>query len=145
MSRRQAREYALQFVFSRGFNPEEDVQELQANFLEAETAVIEKTEFTKKDMEFADRLIQGTLEHMEEIDEQIRKSAIGWTFERISKVDLAILRLAIFEISFLEDIPEGVSANEAVELAKKYSADDAGSFINGVVGKIIRERNIHKV
>lgn len=145
MSRRQAREFALQFIFSRGFNPEDDVKELLENFIEAETAVVERLDFTKKDMEFADCLIEGAIKNMEALDELISKSAIGWTFDRISKVDLAILRLAIFEICFLEEVPEGVSANEAVELAKKYSADDAGGFVNGVIGKVIRERNIHSV
>lgn len=145
MSRRQAREFALQFIFSVDFNLEMDVKELLEEFHEAETAFIERTDYTKHDMEFADSLIQGTIENMDKIDELIQKSAIGWTFDRIAKVDLAILRLAIFEIYYLEGVPEGASANEAVELAKKYSADDAGSFVNGVIGKIIRDKNIHSV
>ena len=145
MSRRQAREFALQFIFSVDFNKDENVTELLEEFHESETAFIETDDYTKKDIEFANRLIIGTVENMEKIDELIAKSAIGWTFDRIAKVDLAILRLAIFEIYFLEDVPEGVSANEAVDLAKKYSADDAGSFVNGVIGKIIREKNIHSV
>ena len=145
MSRRQAREFALQFIFSVDFNKDENVTELLEEFHESETAFIETNDYSKKDIEFANRLIIGTVENMEKIDELITKSAIGWTFDRIAKVDLAILRLAIFEIYFLEDVPEGVSANEAVDLAKKYSADDAGSFVNGVIGKIIRERNIHSV
>ena len=145
MSRRQAREFALQFIFSVDFNKDENVTELLEEFHESETAFIETNDYTKKDLEFANRLIIGTVENMEKIDELITKSSIGWTFDRIAKVDLAILRLAIFEIHFLEDVPEGVSANEAVDLAKKYSTDDAGSFVNGVIGKIIRERNIHSV
>ena len=145
MSRRQAREFALQFIFSVDFNKDEIVTELLEEFNESETAFIETNDYTKKDIEFANRLIIGTVENMEKIDKLITKNAIGWTFDRIAKVDLAILRLAIFEIYFLEDVPEGVSANEAVDLAKKYSADDAGSFVNGVIGKIIRERNIHSV
>lgn len=145
MSRRQAREFALQFIFSVDFNKDENVTELLEEFHESETAFIETNDYTKKDVEFANRLIIGTVENMKKIDELITKSAIGWTFDRIAKVDLAILRLAIFEIYFLEDVPEGVSANEAVDLAKKYSADDAGSFVNGVIGKIIREKNIHSV
>ena len=145
MSRRQAREFALQFIFSVDFNKDENVTELLEEFNESETAFIETDDYTKKDIEFANRLIIGTVENMKKIDELITKSAIGWTFDRIAKVDLAILRLAIFEIYFLEDVPEGASANEAVDLAKKYSADDAGSFVNGVIGKIIREKNIHSV
>ena len=145
MSRRQSREFALQFIFSVDFNKDENVTELLEEFHESETAFIETNDYTKKDIEFSNRLIIGTVENMKKIDELIMKSAIGWTFDRIAKVDLAILRLAIFEIYFLEDVPEGVSANEAVDLAKKYSAEDAGSFVNGVIGKIIREKNIHSV
>ena len=145
MSRRQAREFALQFIFSVDFNKDENVTELLEEFHESETAFIETNDYTKKDIEFSNRLIIGAVENMKKIDELIMKSAIGWTFDRIAKVDLAILRLAIFEIYFLEDVPEGVSANEAVDLAKKYSAVDAGSFVNGVIGKIIREKNIHSV
>jgi len=145
MSRRQAREFALQFIFSVDFNKEESVNELLEEFHESETAFIDNNDFTKKDIEFANSLINGTVENMEKIDELISKSAIGWTFDRIAKVDLAILRLAIFEIYFMEDVPEGVSANEAVDLAKKYSADVAGSFVNGVIGKIIREKNTNSI
>jgi transcription antitermination protein NusB len=62
----------------------------------------------------------------------------GWKINRISKVDLSILRLSIYEISFMDDIPFNVSVNEAVELAKKYSGEDSGSFINGILGKVTK-------
>ena len=76
----------------------------------------------------------------ESIDEYIKKYAKGWEFNRISKVDLSILRLSIFEILFREDIPYNVSVNEAVEIAKKYSSDGAGAFVNGILSNFSKQK-----
>ena len=78
--------------------------------------------------------VEGTREHMAEIDALIEQSAKGWDPERMNKVDLTILRLAVYEMKFAET-PVGVAINEAVELAKKFSSDEAPAFINGVLGK----------
>ncbi|MDD3439127.1 MAG: transcription antitermination factor NusB, partial [Clostridiaceae bacterium] len=94
------------------------------------------------DMKFAEEIIKGTIGKLQEIDQFIQNNTTGWTKERIAKVDLAILRLALYEILFRDDIPDSVSINEAIELAKKYSTDESGSFVNGVLGKIIREADI---
>lgn len=80
----------------------------------------------------------GVLERQGELDGRIEKYLVNWTLERLSRVDLAILRLAVYEIFFREDVPEAVAANEAVELSRRFSTDEAGSFINGVLGNIIR-------
>ena len=79
----------------------------------------------------------GTMAHLEEIDNIIGSYAKGWTVERMSKVDKAILRLAVYEIKYAPDVPDGVAVNEAVELAKVYSSDEAPAFINGILGKVI--------
>jgi N utilization substance protein B len=71
----------------------------------------------------------------------IESNITGWAKERIAKVDLAILRLALYEIQFRDDIPDSVAINEAIELAKKYSTDESGGFVNGVLGKIIRGKS----
>ena len=75
------------------------------------------------------------IEHMAELDALIDEKSTGWKTNRMAKVDLAIIRLAVYEIKFEDDIPTKVSINEAVELAKKYGADESGAFVNGVLAK----------
>ena len=87
-------------------------------------------------------IIEGCSRNMEKIDNIIRRNSKGWKFERISKVDLSILRLALYEILYRDDIPESVSINEAVELAKKYGGEKTGSFINGILGSFIRSGKV---
>lgn len=143
MSRRLSREYIVQFLFSADFNQNENEHELLENFFSSiedlgeEDAVASIKENDKK---FAVEIIEGTLEKLDEIDAAIEKSALDWKRERIAKVDLAILRLAIYEILFRDDIPDSVTANEAIELAKKFSTEESSSFINGIIGKIIRDK-----
>ncbi len=141
MSRRASREFALQFIFSFSFNQDENVIELLKEFQESETAFFDRTDYRKEDDEFAQRLVLSTISNLNEIDEVIKRCAVDWSFDRISKVDLAILRIAINEIYFLSDIPEGVSANEAVEISKKFSSSDSSGFINGIIGKAIKDKH----
>ena len=141
MSRRVAREYSIQFLFSLDFNKHDDVVAQLEEFLnhkeehreEEEEAVLNKTS-----RDYAVEITKGTLEHLEEIDKLIEFHTTGWKKDRIAKVDLAILRLAIYEIVFNNEVPDSVAANEAIELAKKYSTQESGSFVNGILGKIIR-------
>ena len=145
MSRRLARESAIQFLFSTDFNKNENLEEMLKEFFEAEEESNEnepQEALNKNDVRFAEEIIRGTIENLEQIDQLIQSNTTGWTKERIAKVDLAILRLAMFEILFREDIPGSVAINEAIELAKKYSTDESGGFVNGVLGKIIRETGI---
>lgn len=86
--------------------------------------------------EFAHRLIHGVLEHRKDIDRQIGDATENWKFERIAKVDLVILRLATYELLFCPDIPQNVSLDEAIEIAKRFGSDDSSTFINGVLDKI---------
>ena len=81
---------------------------------------------------------KGVYENVEELDSVIEKYLTNWTIDRISKVALAVLRLAIYEIKFMDDIPESVSIDEAVELCKKYSTTDDASFVNGLLGSMVR-------
>jgi N utilization substance protein B len=140
MSRRVAREYAIQFLFSLDFNKADDVENQLEEFLLHRDAHREEEEsaLNKSSKDYAVEVIKGCLQHMEEIDKLIEFHTTGWKKERIAKVDLAILRLAIYEIVFNNEVPDSVAANEAIELAKKYSTDESGSFVNGVLGKIIR-------
>jgi N utilization substance protein B len=91
------------------------------------------------DRGYFDRIFQAVAEHRSHIDEVIAKASDHWKINRISKVDLSILRIAAAEILFFSDIPPGVSANEAVELAKKYGGENSPKFINGLLGNIVRE------
>lgn len=90
------------------------------------------------EVNYANRLLDGFLDDQVMIDQLISDSAIGWTLSRMNKVDLAILRLATTELALLEDIPTQVAINEAMELAKVYSSDDAPAFINGVLGHVAK-------
>lgn len=152
--RREARERAMQFLFQHDLNPPEDLEAALEHFWRAEreqAAAVERDNaatwgqkvelpaLTPAEAEvrlFADPLIRGTLEHKEEADALIRQHAQNWELHRIATVDRNILRLAIFEMLHRDDIPPVVSINEAVELAKKFSTQDSGKFVNGILDKI---------
>jgi N utilization substance protein B len=128
MTRREAREQALSLVFEGLFNDE---------------TLPEIIELAKEAREldpdpFAHELAAGAFEHMKEIDSKIEKYSIGWSKARISRVVLSILRLSIYEICYIENIPVSVTINEAVELAKKYGGDGDAGFINGILGSLAR-------
>ena len=130
MSRTNARKNAFYLIFQHDFVGMEGMDEAKENFF-AES----EEEVTETDKKFIDTLVNGTFENIEKIDEIIGSVAKGWTIERMPKVDLAILRMAVYELKF-GSTPTKVAINEAVELAKKYSSDNAPSFVNGVLGKI---------
>ena len=92
---------------------------------------------TDNEKEYIQKVVNGVVENLSIIDDNILKNLKNWTINRIAKIDLAILRLAIYEILYLEDIPAKVSVNEAVELAKEYGGTDSKSFVNGLLAKII--------
>ena len=157
MSRKLAREVAFKIVFSNSFQTEKEKEELLEETnqlienLAKDTEILndivedtnsEKTSLTSEDITTEDKnyiqeVTAGVFDKTNELDEKIKMYLKGWTMERISKADLAILRLAIFEILYREDIPYKVSINEAVELAKKYGEDSSPSFINGVLAALI--------
>ena len=83
-------------------------------------------------------VVTGVAEHLEELDNTIRDNAKGWSFKRLSRITVALLRLAIYEMRYVEDVPTGAAINEAVELAKVYDSSEAAAFINGVLGAVSR-------
>lgn len=129
MSRRQARETALQVLFAV------DVGETE--FDQAFTYVVEEFNTSAKAQNFARKLVAGALEHKEELDTQIAKLAKGWDFKRIAAVDRNIMRLALYEMLYCEEIPPVVSVNEAVELAKIFGGEKSSGFINGILGHVL--------
>jgi N utilization substance protein B len=151
--RREARERAVQFLFQHDLNTPENLELELAQFwnsqrltaIEDEKApstwgqVAEVPPPTAEEAEarlFAEPLIRGVLERRDELDEQIKKHAKNWDFHRIAAVDRNIMRLAIYEMLHREDIPPVVSINEAVDIAKKFSTQDSGKFVNGILDKI---------
>ncbi len=119
----------MQFLYAWEYNRPEVLNDAIRSFFENEP---NEREYYR----FAEQIIRGVIEHVQTIDEDIRRLAKNWSFDRIARVDLAILRIAIFELRFCEDIPPVVSINEAVELGKEFSKDDSKRFINGILDKI---------
>ncbi len=129
MSRRELREQIFKLLFRIEFNSREEMSEQVARYLEEEVSADEadKAEITDK--------YQKILNKKEELDGMINEKATGWTTDRMGKVDLTILRLALFEMIFDEKVPVSVAINEAVELAKKFGQNESASFVNGVLAK----------
>ena len=92
--------------------------------------------------EFARELLSGTLDHQEEIDKAISAAAQNWNLRRMALVDRNILRMAVYEMIYAKDIPAKVSINEAIEMGKRFSTQQSGAFINGILDRIRRERNL---
>ena len=130
MSRRELREQIFKFIFRAEFNEMDEMPEQEKLFLEDYELNLEE-----KDAAYISGKSAKILEKLSELDELINANALGWTTERMSKVDLTILRLAVYEIRFDEDVPTGVAINEAVEIAKKYGQEESSGFINGVLAK----------
>src|ERR1043165_60299 len=151
--RREARERAVQFLFQHDLNRPEDLDRALEQFWESQRAAaiaedkggatwgqrIELPPPTADEAAirlFAEPLIRGALEHRDESDATIKKHAKNWELHRIAAVDRNILRLAIYEMLHRDDIPPVVSINEAVDIAKKFSTQDSGKFVNGILDKV---------
>ncbi|MBQ7668619.1 MAG: transcription antitermination factor NusB [Clostridia bacterium] len=119
---------AVEFLFQIEFQ-RESIKEQVEDFLDS----LGEENFDK---DYFYEIINGVINSQKEIDEIISNKAIGWKLERIAKIDLAILRVAIYEMKHREDIPVGVSINEAVELGKKFGTNDSSRFINGILGQV---------
>lgn len=138
MSRKAAREVGMKLLYERAMGG----QGFEFTLLDL---VTEGTAQLKSDeMEYINNIVNGVYAHLEEIDAIISKYAIGWKINRIARIDLSIIRLSIFEMKYRVDIPDNVSINEALELAKKYSNPEAGPFINGILASFQRNHHIQK-
>ncbi len=130
MNRKKSREVAMELLFENSIK-KEDTKDIIENFLETTEYDLENL-----DMKYIQGILKGVSENIEKIDEIIEKYLVNWKISRISKVNLAILRLATYEIIFDNEIPFKVSINEALDLGKKYSDESSVSFINGVLDNI---------
>ncbi len=128
MSRRELREQIFKLLFRVEFNPKDEMPAQTELFFEEE-----ENQADVADTAYITEKLDKIVEKLEDIDNTLNEKVKGWDTARMGKVDLTILRLAVYEIMFDEDIPTGVAINEAVELAKKFGQDSSPSFINGVL------------
>lgn len=140
MSRRLARETALQVLYELDLCQSSEDWEKKAKHWVAEFNVSEKS------IDFCKEIINGALEYQDLIDSKISELSQDWSINRMSIVDRNILRMAVYEMLYFSSIPQRVSINEAIELAKKYGSDDSAKFINGILDKLLssEERKIEK-
>ena len=131
MTRRELREQVFKLLFCVEFHDAEELPLQIANYEETEEA------WDTEDGTYIKQKCRAAADRLEEIDALINEAAEGWKTSRMAKVDLTLLRLAVYEMKYEEDMPVGVAINEAVELAKKYGADGSPAFINGVLAKLV--------
>lgn len=131
MTRREIRENTFKLVFNIEFRSSEEYEEQFEMYMDTVENVADK------DKEYIHSRLFDLIVNMDEIDKIIEEATEGWDFNRIGKVELAILRLATYEAKYDDDIPVGVAINEAVEIAKKYGGEESPAFINGILGKIV--------
>lgn len=127
-SRRRSREFVLQVLFQLDLNNDHSIEAVELFCKNFKTS--------KSIRPFFDRLVKGVLQHKDEIDHFIERFSTNWKINRMSRVDRNIMRIAVFEILYCDDIPFKVSINEAVDLGKRYGTEESGAFINGILDSI---------
>ena len=143
--RRKAREYALQFLYGIDLVALESGEQKKHDIFGGLDEFWNGTGESGSDVKvFAEGLIRGTIEHLEEIDPLIQKAVDKWKLLRMAAIDRNIIRVAAYEILFRDDIPDAVSINEALEIAKKFSTAESAAFINGVLDRISKDFKIKK-
>lgn len=130
MGRKKARDNAFKCLYQLGFDFDLNLENVLEHSYEENTS-------TEEEKKYISELINGVITNIDAIDEEILKNLKDWSIDRIAKIDLAILRLSIYEIKYIENIPVKVSVNEAVELAKMYGNDTSANFVNGLLAKVI--------
>ena len=130
MTRRELREQVFKMLFRVEFHERDEMPEQMALCEEQEAA------WNEKEASYISNKFEQIVEHLSEIDQMVNEVSEGWKTTRMGKVDLTLIRLAVYEMKFEEDIPVKVAINEAVELAKQYGTDDSPAFVNGVLAKL---------
>lgn len=131
MTRRELRENIFKMLFRVEFHDENEMND-QLTLFEEQLEGLKET-----DLSYIKEKTKEIIGHLKEIDAEINEKSTGWKTSRMGKVDLSIIRLAVYEIRFDEEVPEKVAINEAVELAKKFGTDESPAFINGVLAKFV--------
>ena len=132
MKRQKSREKAMELLFSMEIS-KNSYEETIENFIEDY-----EMDLNTIDLDYIKNVVKVVTDNIEAIDEKIIQSLVNWKLDRVSKVNLTILRLAVGEMMFVEDVPGSVAINEAVELTKKYSDEKSCSFVNGVLDKVLK-------
>ncbi|MCR8659293.1 transcription antitermination factor NusB [Paenibacillus endoradicis] len=145
MKRRLAREMVVSSLYQLELNDVEvfEALEMIIEEIKADDEVSDKVSDEATD-EFARKLLLGVNEHKAAIDDLLTSHLTGWQVDRLSRVDLQILRLACFEMVFSKDAPPKVAVNEAIELAKHFGTDESGKFVNGVLAKLLQNLDLEK-
>ena len=144
MTRSLVREHLFKLLFRIEFNSPEDMPEQVRLFFEDDIAESEDgydstgSDIPEEDRKYISDKYELILSHLPEIDEKIDRAAKGWSISRIGKVELSVLRLAVYEMLYDEDIPVGVAIDEAVELSKKFGQESSGSFVNGILATLAK-------
>jgi N utilization substance protein B len=133
MNRRKSREIAMKLLFEKTINKGE-YEEVVKNFKENT-----EIDLNDVDFEYIETTIKGIENNIESVDKKIQDNLKKWKLNRLSKIDLSILRLSTYEILFIDEIPDKVAVNEGIELAKKYSDNNSPAFINGVLANMIKQ------
>ena len=137
-TRRKAREAALQALYQCDTQCNWTTETVELYFQNFQEEILQADETQLENLEFSKRLVCGVIEHMDFLDRQIEQASLRWTVDRMSRVDRNIIRIALYEIAFIEAIPTNVSLNEAIEISKHYAADESPNFINGVLDHAAR-------
>lgn len=147
MTRRELREHCFKMLFATAFYPIEEADNQISLYFEAPDEderqedgsyrVIHSAAFDVYDSEYVRTKVERIIAKIPELDEKINSVAEGWKTRRMGRVELAILRLALYEMEFDEEIPGKVAINEAVELAKKFGGDESPAFVNGILAKLV--------
>ncbi|HJC64013.1 MAG TPA: transcription antitermination factor NusB [Candidatus Blautia merdavium] len=132
MGRREMREHIFKLLFLSEFNPAEEMPEQIRLYFE------DMEDLNPTEQAYMENKYRKVREHLEEIDSLLNEKSTGWKTTRMSKVDLNLLRLAVYEMKYDEDVPVKVAINEAVEISKIFGGDDSSSFINGILGKVAK-------
>ncbi len=142
MNKREERDHKFRLLFCTQFYPGQEIPEQLARYFESPDyedgdSIVHIENLTEEDRERLELEVEKITEKLPELDAQIDSAAEGWKTDRMTKTDLTAIRLALYEIQHDEAVPEKVAINEAVELAKKYGGDESGSFVNGVLARLV--------
>ena len=134
MSRKIAREHCMKALFQMSIQNDYDINKVVED--------IHEEALEDKQKEYLNHVLAEVIIHLKDIDEIIEEYSKGWKINRISKVDLATLRLAFGEILYIDEVPYAVAINEAIELARKYNSEESAAFVNGILGKYVEDKGL---
>ncbi len=142
MNKREERDHKFKLLFSTQFYPGDEIPTQMERYFDSPDyedgdGLIHIEELTDEEQQELESSVQKIVDRLPELDERINSSAEGWKTDRMTKTDLTAIRLALYEISYDETVPDKVAINEAIELAKKYGGNESGSFVNGVLARLV--------